>query len=139
MAAGKVALGLGSGTLLAAVGAAVWFDSTHLSMSECRAIEAKQYPQLEQTAAEVAGPMGDLVSRVGSCDDTGEPGATVRVSVYEWTARQEARAFLRQHDLALVEDRAVMAGGTRVGYVSVVDYLENDGEQFVELSFSVPE
>ena len=139
MMAGRLLLAFASATVAAIMTAVTWFDLTHLSMSECMDQEAKDYPYLEQVAQEVMGSVGDQIRRGSLCEDAVEPGASVHVSVYDWTARKDARAYLREAGIAVPDgESALTSQGVRVNYATSVDHQENDGQRHVTVSFSLP-
>lgn len=139
MMARRLLLAFASASAVVIVAAFAWFDLTHLSMSECLDQEAKDYPHLELVAQEVMGSVGDQTRRGSSCEDAVEPGAYVRVSVYDWTARKDARAYLREAGIAVPHGESELTSqGVRINYATSVDHLENDGQRYVMVSFSVP-
>jgi hypothetical protein len=108
-------------------------------MRECQDQEADDYPWLEQVSRSTVGPVADRTRRLSFCEDAVIPGATVRVSVYRWTSRQQAYRYLRASRL-LVEhtDGQPKAGGALVGITRTLDHQENEGRPFVTVSFSTP-
>lgn len=130
-------LAFASATVVAIVAAFIWFDLTHLSMSECLDQEAKDYPRLEQVAQEVMGPVGDQTRRGGLCEDAGDPVAHVSVAVYDWTSRKDARAFLREAGAVPDGEFALTSQGVRINYHPGSHEQENDGQRFVTVYFSV--
>lgn len=116
-----------------------WYDASHLSMRECQDQEADDYPWLEQVSQSTVGAVADRTRRLSFCDDAVLPGATVRVSVYRWTSRQQAYRHLRASQLLVERDGGEpRAGGAVVGVSRALDHLENDGRPFVTVSFSTP-
>ena len=139
MMARRLLLTFASATVVAIVAAFTWFDLTHLSMSECMDQEAKDYPHLEQVAQEVMGSVGDQTRRGSLCEEAVDPGAYVRVSVYDWTARKDARAYLREAGITVPNGEPVITSqGVRISYSSGIQEQENDGKRYVTVSFSVP-
>jgi hypothetical protein len=140
----SIVLACASAAALAIVGASLWVDPSQVSAGDCDAQEADDYPHLEKVAREVAGEVGDRFSRYSFCEDAGIPGAAVRVSVYEWSNRPEAREFLSNlpvadpHSDDPDSDDTFMVRGVEIQYIKTVDYLENDGRSFVTLSFNAP-
>ena len=127
-----------SATVLAILAASIWVDQTHLTMSECLDQEAKDYPRLEQVANELMGSVGEQIRRVSFCEDAVEPGASVRVSVYDWTTRTEARRYLRNAGIAVPHgESALTYQGVHIQHVKSVDHLQNSGAPYVEVWFTI--
>src|SRR5688500_6720505 len=121
MAARRLLLACASATVVAIAATLTWFDVTHLSMSECMDQEAKDYPPLEKVAQEVIGSVADQIHRGSLCEEAVEPGAHVRVSVYDWTARKSARAFLREAGIAVPHDQSPLTSQeVRINYATSV-------------------
>ncbi len=122
------------------VGASVWFDTSHVSASECVDQEAEDYPHLERVAQEVVGELSDRVQRYSFCEDAGIPGAVVYVSVYDWSSRSQAREFLDGVSYAHPSSSPgdFLARGVVIQSIQTTDYLENDGHTYVTLAFRAP-
>lgn len=140
----RVALSATAVLLTAALaGGVAWADAQQYTQRECEADERDHWPRLESAARTVMGDMGDRYARVSLCEDAGPPGHTsLRVSVYEWRRRSEARAFL--HDAGMVARDGhwvaeTPSGVVSIGYPKVTDYLENDGRVFVQVWFGLEE
>jgi len=144
MKARRVLLACVPAAAVTLIGASVWFDASHVSEGECVNQEAVDYPHLEQVAQEVVGTLSDRVRRYSFCEDAGIPGAAVRVSVYDWSNRTQARDFLSNLPLAEPysanpdSDDRFLAHGVVIQYIKTVDHLENDGRSYVTVVFSAP-
>lgn len=135
-----VLVGLAACVLLPILAAVLWVDVVgHSNMSQCRDVEGKDYPRLEATAREVLGTVGDRYQRVSFCEDAGEPGAVVTVSVYDWNTRKEARAYLRGTGLVSGLGLTMLSvDGLQVTYPTARDSQVNEGRRFVMVQFGTP-
>jgi len=73
--------------------------------TSCEEEERIGYPELERLADEVMADVNADVFRVGACEDTGQPGASVAASVSAWSTREEADSYLSARGWTPVANR----------------------------------
>lgn len=124
--------------VVASIGLVVWADASSLSPSECRRLEENEFPRVEALAHETLDDVGDRFSRYSSCEETGEPGAVVTVSVYNWTSNAGAAQNLREAGLDVRPGEGVAYtsdGAFNIDYYTARSRQENVGQKFVVVAF----
>lgn len=115
--------------------AALWSPIARL-LGSCSAVEEGSFPGLEQVAAQTLREVDYDLSRYSGCEDTGEPGASVRADVLAWTSRSEAEAFLEERGWTLEHAPNVYRSADGQYRAQVVMQTEESVPRHVELSFS---
>lgn len=73
-------------------------DPVSLVEDGCAAHEVPDYPVLEEKVTQLLESTSYSLTRMSSCEDTGQPHASVAAKIPEWKTRAQAVEYLKQKD-----------------------------------------
>lgn len=86
----------------------------------CAAVEREDYPALQGVVDDVLADVAHTSLRVGSCEDTGQPGASVSAQIPGWTQRKVAIDHLTSRGWTEQPGRSTLVSPDRQYLASVI-------------------
>jgi hypothetical protein len=106
--------------------------------SSCVEAERADYPQLERVAAEMMSGIDADMSRIGSCETTGQPSAVVNahLDMSVWSTNKQARKYFMERGWTPDAGRLLSPDGRYLVSYGSVTY--DDGPRFEVFFYMTP-
>ena len=131
--------GLAAGCLVLASAATVGCQgsSEERASDSCAEIEGRDYPALERLADDLLTGVQHTLLRVSSCEDTGQPAASVSAQIPGWTERRAAVRYLKSKGWTPKAESHSLVSSDGEYFANIILAREPEESPFIDLRFSL--